>query len=191
MRVPMWADADPAVRWLSAYRLRWLPKDLVAGLVLTTLLVPQGMAYAALAGVPPITGLYTSILCLTTYAIFGPSRVLVLGPDSSLGPMIAATILPLIVADGDPARAVALASMLSIIVGVIMLIASVAKLGFVADLLSKPTMIGYLNGLALTILASQLPKLFGFSVDADDLIGDLKGFVEGLADGEAVPAAVA
>ena len=105
--------------------------------------------------------------------------------------MIAATILPLIVADGDPARAVALASMLSIIVGVIMLIASVAKLGFVADLLSKPTMIGYLNGLALTILASQLPKLFGFSVDADDLIGDLKGFVQGLADGEAVPAAVA
>ena len=179
------------VRPSTGYRREWLRKDLVAGVVLTTLLVPQGMAYAELAGLPPITGLYTSILCLTTYAIFGPSRVLVLGPDSSLGPMIAATILPLIVADGDPARAVALASMLSIIVGVIMLIASVAKLGFVADLLSKPTMIGYLNGLALTILASQLPKLFGFSVDADDLIGDLKGFVEGLADGEAVPAAVA
>jgi high affinity sulfate transporter 1 len=179
------------VRPVTGYRREWLRKDLVAGVVLTTLLVPQGMAYAELAGLPPITGLYTSILCLTAYAVFGPSRILVLGPDSSLGPMIAATILPLLVADGDPARAVALASMLAIIVGVIMLVAAVAKLGFVADLLSKPTMIGYLNGLALTILASQLPKLFGFSVDADDLIGDLSGFVQGLADGEAVPASVA
>ena len=179
------------VRPVTGYRREWLRKDLVAGVVLTTLLVPQGMAYAELAGLPPITGLYTSILCLTAYAVFGPSRILVLGPDSSLGPMIAATILPLLVADGDPARAVALASLLAIIVGVIMLVAAVAKLGFVADLLSKPTMIGYLNGLALTILASQLPKLFGFSVDADDLIGDLTGFVQGLADGEAVPASVA
>ena len=80
----------------------WLAKDVVAGLVLTTLLVPQGMAYAELAGLPPITGLYTSILCLLGYAVFGPSRILVLGPDSSLGPMIAATILPLVGADGDP-----------------------------------------------------------------------------------------
>ena len=151
----------PGMRLIARYRREWLRKDIVAGVVLTTLLVPQGMAYAELAGLPPITGLYTSILCLTTYAIFGPSRVLVLGPDSSLGPMIAATILPLIVADGDPARAVALASMLSIIVGVIMLVGSVAKLGFVADLLSKPTMIGYLNGLAVTILASQLPSCSG------------------------------
>ena len=79
------------------------PKDLVAGLVLTALLVPQGMAYAELAGLPPITGLYTSILCLLGYAVFGPSRILVLGPDSSLGPMIAATILPLVAAGGDPA----------------------------------------------------------------------------------------
>ena len=181
----------PGVRQVTTYRRQWLPKDLLAGVVLTTLLVPQGMAYAELAGLPPITGLYTSILCLTTYAIFGPSRILVLGPDSSLGPMIAATIAPLIAADGDPAQAVALASMLSIIVGVIMVAAALAKVGFVADLLSKPTMIGYLNGLALTILASQLPKLFGFSVDADDLIGDLTGFVQGLADGETVPAAAA
>ena len=135
----------------------------MAGVVLTTLLVPQGMAYAELAGLPAITGLYTSILCLIGYAVFGPSRILVLGPDSSLGPMIAATILPLVAADGDPARAVALASMLALIVGAIMILAGVAKLGFVADLLSKPTMIGYMNGLALTILVGQLPKLFGFS----------------------------
>jgi MFS superfamily sulfate permease-like transporter len=95
---------------LREYRREWLPKDVVAGLVLATLLVPQGMAYAELAGLPAITGLYTSILCLVGYAIFGPSKILVLGPDSSLGPMIAATTLPLIAANGDPARAVALAS---------------------------------------------------------------------------------
>src|SRR5205807_9282101 len=104
---------------LTGYRREWLPKDLVAGLVLTTLLVPQGMAYAELAGLPAITGLYTTILCLLGYALFGPSRILVLGPDSSLGPMIAATILPILGSDGSPERAIALASMLALIVGAI------------------------------------------------------------------------
>src|SRR6516162_2757819 len=173
------------------YRREWLAKDIVAGIVLSTLLVPQGMAYAELAGLPPITGLYTSILCLLGYAVAGPSRILVLGPDSSLGPMIAATILPLAGADGDPKRAIALASMLAIIVGAIMVVGAVARLGFIADLISKPTMIGYMNGLALTILVGQLPKLFGFKVDADGFIGELTGFVKGLADGKANAAAAA
>jgi len=173
----------------SSYRRAWLPRDLIAGIVLSTLLVPQGMAYAELAGLPPITGLYTSILCLLGYAVFGPSRILVLGPDSSLGPMIAATILPLAGADGDPKRAIALASMLAIIVGAIMTVAAVGKLGFIADLISKPTMIGYMNGLALTILVGQLPKLFGFKVEADGFLGELTGFIKGLAHGEAVAAA--
>lgn len=180
----------PGLRLVASYRREWLVKDIVAGIVLTTLLVPQGMAYAELAGLPPITGLYTSILCLLAYAVVGPSRILVLGPDSSLGPMIAAAIVPL-AAGGDPKRAVALASMLAIMVGAIMVLASVAKLGFVADLLSKPTMIGYMNGLALTILVGQLPKLFGFKVSADRFIGDVTGFVTGLADGKAVGAAAA
>jgi high affinity sulfate transporter 1 len=180
----------PGLRLLSSYQRGWLSKDLVAGLVLTTLLVPQGMAYAELAGLPPITGLYTSILCLVAYAIFGPSRILVLGPDSSLGPMIAATIIPIVGANGDPQRAVALASMLALLVGVMTVLAGVAKLGFVADLLSKPTQIGYLNGLAVTIFVGQLPKLFGFSVDADGFIPEAVGFVKGLADGETVAAAL-
>jgi high affinity sulfate transporter 1 len=183
--------ALPGARMLSAYRPDWLRRDLVAGLVLATLLVPQGMAYAQLAGLPPITGLYTTILCLAGYAVFGPSRILVLGPDSSLGPMIAATILPIVGSNGDPGRAIALASLLALIVGAIMIVAGVARLGFVADLLSKPTRIGYINGLALTILISQLPKLFGFSVSGDGLIDEARGFVEGLADGKAVGAAVA
>ena len=181
----------PGLQVISSYRRQWLAKDIVAGIVLTTLLVPQGMAYAELAGLPPITGLYTSIMCLIGYAIFGPSRILVLGPDSSLGPMIAATILPLMASGGSTERAIALASMLAIMVAAIMIVAAVARLGFIADLISKPTMIGYMNGLAVTILIGQLPKLFGFKVSADNLIGELTGFVKGLANGEAVPAAAA
>lgn len=131
------------------------------------------MAYAELAGLPAVTGLHTSILCLVGYAVFGPSKVLVLGPDSSLGPMIAATILPLVGADGDPAKAVALDRCSPMRTGTIMVFAGVLKLGFVADLLPKPTILGYMNGLALTIIVGQLPKLFGFSVDADGFIGEL------------------
>ena len=169
----------PGLRTVRSYRREWLAKDIIAGVVLTTLLVPQGMAYAELAGLPPITGLYTSIMCLLGYAVLGPSRILVLGPDSSLGPMIAATILPLAGAGGDPGRAVAPASMLAIMVAAIMIVAAVAKLGFIADLISKPTMIGYMNGLALTILVGQLPKLFGFKVETEGLIGEITGFVKG------------
>jgi high affinity sulfate transporter 1 len=176
---------------LATYQPAWLAKDVVAGLVLATLLVPQGMAYAELAGLPPITGLYTTILCLVGYAVFGPSRILVLGPDSSLGPMIAATILPLAGSNGSPERAIALASTLALLVGAITTLVGVANLGFVADLLSKPTMIGYMNGLALTILAGQLPKLFGFSTDADGFIPELRAFVKGVANGDTVGASLA
>src|SRR3954466_110774 len=128
----------PGLDSIRDYRREWLSHDLVAGLVLSSLLVPQGMAYAELAGLPAITGLYTSVLCLLAYAAFGPSRVLVLGPDSSLGPMIAATILPLAGAKGDPARAVALASMLALLVGGITVLIGLAKLGLIADLPPKP-----------------------------------------------------
>ena len=184
-------------RWLpgfvqiKSYQKQWLSDDLVAGLVLSALLVPQGMAYAELAGLPPVTGLYTSVLCLLAYAIFGPSKILVLGPDSALGPMIAATILPLIGANGNPSRAVALASLLALFAGAIMALGGIAKLGFVADLLSKPTMLGYMNGLALTILVSQLPKLFGFSINANEFFGKARQIVVAVFDGQLVPAAAA
>src|ERR1700758_4447039 len=184
-------DFSPGLAMLSSYKPAWLRQDVVAGLVLTALLVPQGMAYAELAGLPAITGLYTSILCLIAYALFGPSKILVLGPDSSLGPMIAATIIPLVGAHGDPERAIALASALALMVGAIITLAGIAHLGFVADLISKPTIIGYMNGLALTILVGQLPKLFGFSVKGDGLIAEARGFVRGVADGNTVGAALA
>jgi high affinity sulfate transporter 1 len=181
----------PGVAALRGYRAGWLPKDLVAGIVLTTLLVPQGMAYAELAGLPPITGLYTSMACLLAYAVFGPSRILVLGPDSSLGPMIATVLVGALGAGADPAEAIGLAATLSLLVGVMLIVAGVAKLGFLADLLSHPTQVGYLNGLALTILIGQLPKLFGFSVDGEGLLADATGFVTGVADGSTVPTALA
>ncbi len=181
----------PGIGMLRTYQPSWLGKDVTAGLVLTALLVPQGMAYAELAGLPPITGLYTTVLCLLGYAAFGPSKVLVLGPDSSLGPMIAATVIPLVAADGDPGRAVAYASMLALMVGAITLAAGVFRLGFIADLLSRPTQLGYMNGLALTIIVGQLPKFFGFSVDGDGLIAEAAGFARGVADGQTVPAALA
>ncbi|WP_250002909.1 sulfate permease [Actinoplanes sp. M2I2] len=183
------AEWVPGIQAAASYQVRWLPRDVVAGLVLTALLVPQGMAYAELAGLPAITGLYTSILCLLAYAVFGPSKVLVLGPDSALGPMIAAVVVPVVLADGDPGKAVALASVLALLVGLFMTVAAVARLGFVADLLSHPTQLGYINGLAVTIFFGQLPKLFGFSVEGDGLFADIAGFVTGL--GDTVPAAVA
>ena len=185
------ARIAPGLASLWSYQPGWLRHDLVAGLVLTALLVPQGMAYAELAGLPPITGLYTTILCLIGYAVFGPSRVLVLGPDSALGPMIAASVIPLVAAEGDPGLAVAFASLLALMVGTITVLAGVFKLGFVAQLLSKPTQIGYMNGLALTIVVGQLPKLFGFSVDAEGLIDEAARFVQGIAEGDTVWASLA
>ena len=169
----------PGITMLRTYRRSWLRSDLVAGIVLAAILVPQGMAYAELAGLPAVTGLYTTIACLIGYALFGPSRILVLGPDSSVAPLIFAAIVPLLVTD-DPAEAVALAGMMALMVGAIEICLGLGKLGFVADLLSKEVQVGYMNGLAVTIIVGQLPKLFGFSTDADGFVEECKAFVHGL-----------
>ncbi len=176
-RLQRWA---PGVRAARSYERSWLRSDLVAGVVLAAILVPQGMAYAELAGLPAVTGLYTTIACLIGYALFGPSRVLVLGPDSSISPLIFAAITPLLVAGGDPGTAIALAGMLAILVGLVEIGLGIGKLGFVADLLSKEVQVGYMNGLAITIIVGQLPKLFGFSTDAGGFLDEIKKFVEGL-----------
>ncbi|MDH4142521.1 MAG: sulfate permease [Chloroflexota bacterium] len=178
----------PGWRTLRAYRRSWLPNDLAAGIVLTAVLVPVGMGYAEAAGLPAITGLYATIVPLVVYAILGPSRILVLGPDSSLAAIIAATVLPL--AAGDNARAVALAGGLALISGAFGIAFGLFRLGLLTDLLSKPIRIGYLNGIALTVLVSQLPKTFGFSVDADGLIDEALAFIDGVASGKTVPAAL-
>jgi len=181
----------PGLATLRGYRRRDLRGDLVAGLAVTALLVPQGMAYAELAGLPAVTGLYTTVMALLAYAVFGPSRILVLGPDSALAPLILATILPLIGAAGDPAKAIALASAMAVIMGIICVVAGLARLGVITELLSKPLRVGYLNGVAVVVVVSQLPKLFGFSVTAESTPARLKEFVAGVADGRTNAAALA
>src|SRR5438552_4859789 len=120
----------PGVGVVRSYERSWLRADLVAGAVLAAILVPQGMAYAQLAGLPAVTGLYTTVACLVGYAVFGPSRVLVLGPDSSISPLILAAITPLL-AGGDPKTAIALAGMLAVLVGVTETGPGPGQLGFV------------------------------------------------------------
>jgi high affinity sulfate transporter 1 len=177
-----WTRWIPGIELLRTYERPWLRDDIVAGLVLTALLVPQGMAYAEVSGLPAVTGLYTTVLALVGYAIFGPSRTLVLGPDSSLAPLIAAVVLPLAVGD-DPTEAVMFAGALAVLTGALIVAAGLARAGRITELLSKPVRIGYLNGIALIVLVSQLPKLFGFSVDADGFLDELVAFFDGVLDG--------
>ena len=178
----------PMIGVLRGYRLRWLPSDLAAGLVLTAVLVPVGMGYAEAAGLQPIYGLYATIAPLLAYTIFGPSRILVLGPDSALAAMIAAIVVPL--AGGSPATAAMLAATLALFSGALCILAGLARFGFITDLLSKPIRYGYLNGIALTVLVSQLPKLFGFSVNAQGLVAETIGFIRGLLAGMTNPVAL-
>ena len=161
----------PALNILREYQLGWLRNDIVAGIVLSTMLVPVGIAYAVASGVPAIYGLYATIVPLIAYAIFGPSRILVLGPDSSLAPIILGVVLPLSM--GDPERAVVIASAMAVVAGAVCILAGILRLGFITELLSKPIRYGYMNGIALAVLISQLPKLFGFSIDSTGPLRDL------------------
>lgn len=171
----------PSVGVFRRYRREWIRHDVLAGVVLTALLIPAGIGYAEVAGLPPVTGLYATIVPLVVYALVGPSRILVLGPDSALAPIIGASILPL--AAGDPDRAIALAGLLSILMGALLVIGGIVHLGFVTDLLSKPIRTGYLNGIALVVVVSQVPKLLGFSVEGGGVVDDLADTARGVADG--------
>ncbi|GGI46812.1 high affinity sulfate transporter 1 [Agromyces flavus] len=179
----------PGVDTALRYRREWLLPDIRAGIAVTALLIPAGMGYAQVAGLPPETGLYATIVPLIAYAIVGPSRILVLGPDSALAPIIAAAILPLAMGDDD--RAVALAGLLAIMVGVILLLGGILRLGFVTDLLSKPIRVGYLNAVALLVTISQVPKLLGFSTDATTPFTEVAAIAQGIADGAIQPLALA
>ena len=184
-----WISWLPGLDTLRHYELSWLRHDIVAGLVVTTMLVPVGIAYAEAAGVPGINGLYATIVPLLAYALFGPSRILVLGPDSSLAPIILAVVLPL--SAGVPERAVAIGGMLAIVSGVACIAAGVGRLGFITELLSKPIRYGYMNGIALTILLSQIPKLFGFSASAKGPLRQAWGIADNILKGNTNLAALA
>ncbi|HSB25230.1 MAG TPA: SulP family inorganic anion transporter [Burkholderiaceae bacterium] len=173
----------PGVATARSYRREWLRDDLAAGLVLTAMLVPVGVAYAQASGVPGIYGLYATLVPLLAYALFGPSRILVLGPDSALAAVILAVVMPL--SAGDPTRAIVLASAMAIVSGLLCIAAGVARLGFVTELLSKPIRYGYMNGIALTVLLSQLPKLLGFAVSGEGPLRQIWALVDGVLAGKA------
>jgi high affinity sulfate transporter 1 len=178
-----WMRWLPGLQVLRRYEGAWLTNDMFAGLVLTTMLVPVGIAYAVASGVPGIYGLYATIVPLFAYALFGPSRILVLGPDSSLAAVILAVVLPL--SHGDPLRSVAIASMMAVVSGLVCVTAGLLRLGFVTELLSKPIRYGYMNGIALTVLVSQLPKIFAIEVGSAGPLRDLWRIGSGVLDGEA------
>ena len=176
-----WRRWLPGLQTLRRYEAPWLPHDLVAGSVLATMLVPVGIAYAVASGLPGIYGLYATIIPLLVYALFGPSRILVLGPDSSLAAVILSVVLPL--SGGDPLRAVTLAGMLAIVSGTVCILTGVARLGFVTELISKPIRYGYMNGIALTVLISQVPTLFGFSIRSEGPLRDSWAIASGILEG--------
>ncbi|OZC52312.1 sodium-independent anion transporter [Rhodococcus sp. 06-621-2] len=180
----------PGVVTARGYRREWLRSDITAGLVLTALLIPAGMGYAQAAGLPAYAGLYATIVPLLAYAVVGPSKILVLGPDSSLAPLIAAAVIPLAVTD-DPASALALAGILGVLVGVILIAGGYLRLGFVTQLLSKPIRLGYLNAIALIVIVGQLPKVLGFSVDAAGVTGQFTEIVRSVPGGDIDPVAAA
>src|SRR5271167_2803498 len=166
-----WIHWLPGLLVLRDYRAMWLAHDVVAGIVLATMLVPVGIAYAVASGVPGIYGLYATIIPLLVYALFGPSRILVLGPDSSLAAIILGVVAPL--AAGDANHAVALAGMMAIVSGAVCVLAGVALLGFVTELLAMPIRYGYMNGIALAVLVSQTPKFIGVKIEEAGPLRDL------------------
>nr|WP_035539851.1 sulfate permease [Paraburkholderia hospita] len=179
---PRWLRWLPGLTMLRTYRVKWLPNDLAAGLVLTTMLVPVGIAYAEASGVPGVYGLYATIVPLLAYAVFGPSRILVLGPDSALAAPILAVVIA--TAGSDPSRAIATASMMAIVSGLFCIVMGLLRLGFITELLSKPIRYGYMNGIALTVLISQLPKLFAISFDDRGPLRDLLALGAAIAAGK-------
>jgi high affinity sulfate transporter 1 len=176
-----WIRWLPGIETLRRYETAWLPHDIFAGLVLATMLVPVGIAYAAASGLPGIYGLYATIVPLLVYALFGPSRILVLGPDSALAAVILGVVVPL--SGGDPLRAATLAAMMAIVSGTVCILAGIGRLGFVTELLSKPIRYGYMNGIALTVLISQLPKLFGFSIESGGPLRSLWAIADAIFEG--------
>ncbi|HEX5160216.1 MAG TPA: sulfate permease [Steroidobacteraceae bacterium] len=179
----------PGLQVLRTYQPKWFAKDVAAGLVLTAMLVPVGIAYAQASGLPGIHGLYATIVPLLVYALVGPSRILVLGPDSALAAIILSVVLPL--SAGDPQRAVVIAGAMAVVSGLVCILIGALKLGFITELLSKPIRYGYMNGIALTVLISQLPKLFGFSIENAGFLEDIALIFKAIANGQANWAAFA
>jgi len=169
----------PTLVTLRGYQRPWLRGDLMAGVTVAAYLVPQVMAYAGVAGLPPVTGLWAALPALACYAVLGSSRLVSLGPESTTALMTAVAIGPL--AAGHPARYAALAAMLALLVGLLAVVAWLARLGFIADLLSRPVLVGYLAGVALIMIAGQLGRLTGVRVTGESFIAQVISFAGRLA----------
>ena len=170
----------PIAGWLTTYERSWLRLDILAGVTVWALLVPEAMAYASLAGLPPEAGLYASLPPLVLYAIFGTSRHVAVGPSSAVAIMVAATVAPL--AAGDGARFVALAAGLALLVGAILLAAGIARLGFVSEFMARPVLTGLITGLALIIGLGQADKLFGVHAEGDNFFVELMDLLSKLPE---------
>jgi sulfate permease, SulP family len=172
------ATVTPGLLRLRSYERSWLRGDVLAGVTVAAYLIPQVMAYAEVAGLPPVVGLWAVMGPLFVYALIGSSRQLSVGPESTTALMTALVVAPL--AGGDPARYAALAAALALIVGGLCLLAWLARLGFLADLLSHPVLAGYMAGIAVFMIVSQLTKITGVPVDGESLVSDVGSFLSGL-----------
>jgi sulfate permease, SulP family len=174
-----WSDWTPGVAQFRSYQGRWLRGDIVAGLTVAAYLVPQVMAYATLAGLSAVTGLWAAIVALAIYAVFGSSRQLSVGPESTTALMTAAVLAPM--AAGSGAHYGVLAAVLAVLVGVLCFVGALARLGFLANLLSRPVLVGYMTGIAILMIASQLGKITGAPVSGDEFISLVRAFAGGIS----------
>lgn len=181
-QVPEWRRLVPGLVALLGYRRAWLTGDLLAGVTVAAYLVPQVMAYAGVAGLPPVAGLWAILPALGLYAVFGSSRLLSVGPESTTALMTAAVVAPL--AAGDAGRYASLAAALAVTVGLLCLVARAVRLGFLADLLSRPVLIGYLAGVALIMMVDQLPKLTGVRTTGAEFFPQVWSFLVHLPDAD-------
>ena len=163
----MLLDLAPGVMELRRYDRSGLRVDLLAALSVTAVAVPASLGMASLAGVSPAVGIYATLLPLAVYALFGSSRQTIVGPEGALSALTAATLAPL--AAAQSARYLQLAALLALMIGVVLLVSSLLGLGFMADFLSKPVLLGYINGTAVLIISSQLGKMFGLTITAQEL----------------------
>lgn len=181
--VPQWRHLVPGVVALFGYRRSWLRGDVLAGVTVAAYLVPQVMAYAGVAGLPPVAGLWAILPALALYAVFGSSRLLSVGPESTTALMTATVVAPL--AAGDPDRYATLAVTLAVTVGLLCLVARAVRLGFLADLLSRPVLIGYMAGVALIMMADQLTKLTGVETTGSKFFPQVWSFAAGVTEAHA------
>ncbi|WP_319454725.1 MULTISPECIES: sulfate permease [unclassified Mycobacterium] len=173
-----WSTLTPGLRQLLNYQRGWLRGDVLAGVTVAAYLVPQVMAYATVAGLPAVAGLWAALVPLAVYAVLGSSRQLSVGPESTTALMTATALAPLVA--GDPARYAVLAAVMAVLVGGFCLLGGLLRLGFLADLLSRPVLIGYMTGVAVIMIGGQLGKVTGVAVEGDEFVDQVRSFVAGV-----------